>query len=274
MKYLYAILLPLAFGTWGLIFLPFSEGMMDYILIGIGVLVFIGGLLAEQSGQSKMNVINQLHLLKQQQVLEQIQTQLTTGSYEKLQKQETLIDLINALNTESKNLKKEIEQFSIDFQKQQTKKSIQQKDAYESLEKVLGDTHQESLQKMNDFIKEYTSRLIPSIDNLLKPLTKIEDAIRDNDENTGRKLNGIITSLEDGQDLNQGLIDQLENYSQSVQHIEKNLTEYSQKQIRDLVLITEKLQGNVMELASSKHNERQQAMKIQEKLIEQYAKLK
>lgn len=274
MKYLYAILLPLAFATWGLIFLPLSEGTMDYILLGIGVLFSIGGLLAGQNTQSKTNSINQLHLLKQHQLIEGIQKQITEGSSAQLHNQENLVKFLDALNTEGKNFKNEFQQFSIDLHKQRMEKSIQQKDAYENLKKSLANSQQESQQKIIDFTKGPMSELITSIDNIKKPLIKIEDAVKDNDENTLRKLNEIITSIEDSQDINQNLIERIEVYNQSVQHIEKNLTEYSQKQIMELVSITESLQHNVMELASSKHSERQQAMKIQGKLIEEYEKIK
>jgi len=143
------------------------------------------------------------------------------------------------------------------------------------------DSQQMLAKNITSSLDTQTTNLSMSLNDLNRPLLDIQDEVKNLDENLNAEVKYLIEAVEEIPEGYQPLIEQFKAYSnqakdntEQLEYIKSQVVTSTQKQLNQLATITENLQLSVSELASSKHAERQQAMKVQTKLIEQYEKMK
>lgn len=280
MKQLHTILLPTAVLLWLLVFTPLSEGVLDYVFLIAGTLAAIGGLMIKESKQLEINSVEQSEHKEQQKRMEELIQQLIESNYKQLGEQKNTTENLTAVHEELKDVKTRMMSNSQEHLTQLKEQDTNQKYLIESMvhdltasQKNLGNTIEEAFGEINTSIQHQTVTYTESINDLGRSLSILEDACKDIEESVSRQVNEVINILEDGQEDNHQLVNEIAEYNNKVNEIQTSFTEFLPIQMKEQIAITEILQQSVSELASSKHTERQQAMKVQKKLIEQYAKL-
>lgn len=291
MKQLYEILLPLAVTAWILVFLPFSNEITDYILVGAGAILAIAALIVKQNAQQKSQQQHCLTLTEQQKSLSLIEAKMQTIGHKQVAEQQQVNEQIKVLQTIMNELKiatlnsaeeakaTQKEQANT-FENILDRNAKQQQVALEEAFATLIESQQTSAGKIIETLNTQTMNLTMALNDLNRPLQDIQDAIKDLEERINSKTNDMIDRLEDIPEGYKPLIDQIASYSDQItdyteqmNYIQTNVVTFTQQQLKEATNISKILQQSVSELASSKHAERQQAMKVQQKLLEQYAKL-
>ena len=336
MKQLYAYILPLAAAAWMLTFLPFSEGAIDYLLVGIGVVLAIAALILKQKEQTAgeeqqilalaeqqkslaqieghIQTVGQAQVAEQQKGLAQIESQIqTVGQVLVAEQQKGLAQIESqvqtvgqALVTEQQQVHNQLNVFQTTLneltitiinavaqtkvqREEQTKveKDIleynanKQQEILEAFATKMIDCQQILAKNITSALDTQTTNLSISLNDLNRPLQDIRDEVKNLDENLNSEVKYLIEAVEEIPEGYQPLIEQFKvysvqakDYTEQMEYIKSQVVTSTQKQLNQLATITENLQLSVSELASSKHAERQQAMKVQSKLMEQYAKMK
>ena len=291
MKQLYAYFLPLGAAAWILIFLPFSEGAIDYLLVGAGVVLAIAALILKQKEQTASEEQQKLSLAAQLKGLGQIESNIQIVGQAQIAEQQQVRNQINVLQTTMNELKVVIVDTVAQTKLQQEELAKVQKDMLEQ----YTNKQQEILEAFATKIIEgqqmlannniaaldtQTTNLSNSLNELNRPLQGIQGAVENLDERLNFQVKDLIKVVEEIQEGYQPLINQITEYSdlatdftEQMGTIQSQVITFSQEQLTELAAITENLQLSVSELASSKHAEREQALKVQKKLMEQYEKM-
>lgn len=292
MKQLYAYFLPLAAAAWMLIFLPFSEGAIDYLLVGAGVVLAIAALILKQKEQTAREEQQKLSLAEQLKGLAQIESHIQTVGQAQITEQQQVHSQLNELQTT-------LNELTITILDAVAQTKVQQ----EELAKVEKDILEHNDDKQQEILEAFATKMIDcqqmlaknitaaldtqtinlsiGLNDLNRPLQDIRDEVKNLDENLNSELKYLIEAVEEIPEGYRPLIEQFKvysvqakDYTEQMEYIKSQVVTTTQKQLTQLATITENLQLSVSELASSRHVERQQAMKVQSKLMEQYAKMK
>lgn len=292
MKQLYAYFLPLGAAAWILIFLPFSEGAIDYLLVGAGVVLAIAALILKQKEQTASEEQQKLSLAAQLKGLGQIESNIQIVGQAQIAEQQQVRNQINVLQTTMNELKvvivdtvaqtklqqEELAKVQKDMLEQYTNK---QQEILEAIATKIIDGQQILAKNNIAALDTQTTNLSNGLNDLNRPLQGIQDAVKDLEECLNLQVNNLIKMVGEIPEGYQPLINQITEYSdlatdftEQMGNIQSQVITFSQQQLTELATITKNLQLSVSELASSKHAERQQALKVQTKLMEQYEKMK
>lgn len=151
----------------------------------------------------------------------------------------------------------------IDHDEAFSKASLQYEESKDTILKQL----REALASLEQQAKNNIEKLI---DEQGRKNLDLNDKLTDLEETMRLQLGNLISVVEDSQSLYEELTDKAQNYNAEISILREKIAEDLDKRVGETKQIIEQLSGHVSELADSKHFERQQAMEVQQKLMQQF----